>query len=102
MANGKNALGYADVDADTHLWKGTRHPCPQRRATVSVEGGSEQSPLGRDQGCMFVDHGARNPESTQGMAGREGGKGKLGLGWGEAQSIMRMSGQSLEGLNSGK
>lgn len=73
---GRAPWAMRDMDADTHLWKGTQHPCSQRRATVSVEGGSEQSPLGRDQGCMLVGHGARSPESTEGMAGREGGKGK--------------------------
>lgn len=45
---------------------------------VSVEGGSAESLLGRGRGWMLVGQGARNPESTEEMAGREGGKEKLG------------------------
>lgn len=63
---------------DAYLWRGTQHPCSQRKAMVSVEGGSAESLLGRGRGWMLVGQGARNPESTEEMAGREGGKEKLG------------------------
>lgn len=64
-----------------HL-KGPQHPCSQRTATVSMEGGSEESLLGSDQGCVLVGHGTRIPESTEGMAEREacGGKPAVGMG----------------------
>lgn len=43
-----------------------------------MEEGSEESPLGGDRGCTLVGHGTRNPENREGMAEREGVRGKLG------------------------
>lgn len=45
-----------------------------------MEEGSEESPLGGDRGCTLVGHGTRNPENREGMAEREGVRGKLGRG----------------------
>ena len=65
-----------------HL-KGPQSTCSQRGATVSVEGGREDSPSGWGARAFFVGHGTRNPESRGGKAGRERIGGKLGEGWGE-------------------
>lgn len=68
-----------------HL-KGPQHPCCQMRTTGSVEGGSEENPLGGDHGYMLVGHGTRHPKSTEGMAERERIRGKLGVGMGRSST----------------
>lgn len=47
-----------------------------------MEGESEDSLLGSDQGCMLVGHGTGIPESSGGMAEKNGISGKLGAGTG--------------------
>lgn len=48
-----------------HL-KGPQYTCSQRTAMVSMEGGSEDSQLGRDRACMLAGHGTRIPENAVG------------------------------------
>lgn len=84
----KNARPFLALDyvgsggINTLHLKGPQHPCCQMRTTGSVEGGSEENPLGGDHRYMLVGHGTRHPESTEGMAEREGIRGKLGVGMG--------------------